>query len=253
VDVYKKSDLKHKIARIDDYLVKPQLSGYRGVHLIYKYYSDRNNVYNDLKIELQLRSQLQHAWATAVETVGTFMGQALKSSMGEQDWLRFFTLMGTVIAFQEGTSPVANTPNDPKDLISEIWRYVKKLDVIAKLEAYGSTLQYIQQVQQQDTQFYLLELDPSAKSVRVTGYTKAKLGLAQQEYLEAEKAISEKSASEAVLVSVDSVASLQKAFPNYFLDTRVFIGLLQDALASKPLTIDEISIRPSIISPNNMK
>jgi hypothetical protein len=41
-------------------------------------------IYNDLKIEMQLRSQYQHAWATAVETVGTFIGQALKSSIGPE-------------------------------------------------------------------------------------------------------------------------------------------------------------------------
>ena len=43
-------------------------SGYRGVHLIYRYNSDRKTEYNTLLIEMQLRSQLQHAWATAVET-----------------------------------------------------------------------------------------------------------------------------------------------------------------------------------------
>lgn len=83
------SDLKHKLDHVDHYIDTPRSSGYRGVHLIYKYYSDRNETYNGLKIEVQLRSALQHAWATAVEIVGTFTRQALKSSRGEADWLRF--------------------------------------------------------------------------------------------------------------------------------------------------------------------
>ena len=74
------NDLRHTLVRKDDYISSPRDSGYRGVHLIWKYKSDRNEVYNDLKVEMQLRSSPQHAWATAVETTGTFIQQALKSS-----------------------------------------------------------------------------------------------------------------------------------------------------------------------------
>lgn len=84
VNLYKNSDLKHQRVQIDDYIESPKKSGYRGVHLIYRYFSDRKGTYNTLKIEIQVRSQFQHAWAAAVETVGTFVQQALKSSMGEE-------------------------------------------------------------------------------------------------------------------------------------------------------------------------
>jgi DNA-binding CsgD family transcriptional regulator len=63
-ETYKQSDLKHKLLPIDDYIIKPRSSGYRGVHLIYSYFSDKNETYNGLKVELQFRSPLQHAWAT---------------------------------------------------------------------------------------------------------------------------------------------------------------------------------------------
>jgi ppGpp synthetase/RelA/SpoT-type nucleotidyltranferase len=74
---YKVSGVKHKIVHTDDYIESPAASGYRGIHLIWRYHSDRSKDFNDLKIEMQLRSSLQHAWATAVETVGTFLQQAL--------------------------------------------------------------------------------------------------------------------------------------------------------------------------------
>ncbi len=67
------------LAQKDDYIEHPKESGYHGIHLIYQYRSDKRTDNNSLKIEVQLRSQLQHAWATAVETVGTFVQQALKS------------------------------------------------------------------------------------------------------------------------------------------------------------------------------
>ena len=88
-DIYRLRDLlfpgrtRHRLANEKDYVTEPKPSGYRGVHLVYRYHSDRSEVYNGLLVELQLRSRLQHAWATAVETVGTFVGQALNRGRAE--------------------------------------------------------------------------------------------------------------------------------------------------------------------------
>ena len=248
VSVYRKSDLKHSLVRVDDYLTNPQVSGYRGVHMIYRYFSDRNALYNGLNIELQIRSQLQHAWATAVETVGTFLNQSLKSSLGEDQWLRFFALMGTVIAFSEGTSHVSGTPDNYVNLINELQDISSELDVVNRLEVFGNALQFFQGQQQGEQEYFLLILDPIKRQVTVRGYSRGMLAQAQQDYLETEKQVSE-TASDAVLVSVDSVAALQKAYPNYFLDTRVFIGLLRDALENKPLSVDAAEqIVPSAVT-----
>jgi hypothetical protein len=76
------------------------------------------STYNGLRIEMQLRSRLQHAWATAVETVGTFLRQALKSSQGEGAWLKFFALMGSALARREHTPLVPGTPGAEAVLVS---------------------------------------------------------------------------------------------------------------------------------------
>jgi hypothetical protein len=55
-----------------------------------------------------------------VETVGTFVRQALKSSQGEAEWLRFLALMGTALAFRERTSPVPDTTTDPRELVKAL-------------------------------------------------------------------------------------------------------------------------------------
>jgi ppGpp synthetase/RelA/SpoT-type nucleotidyltranferase len=49
-------------------------SGYRAIHLIYKSKYDREGweQYSDLRIELQLRTELQHIWATTLETASLF-------------------------------------------------------------------------------------------------------------------------------------------------------------------------------------
>lgn len=53
-EAYASSDLKHTLAVNDDYVASPKPSGYRGVHLVYKYFSDRKADYNTLKIEIQI-------------------------------------------------------------------------------------------------------------------------------------------------------------------------------------------------------
>jgi ppGpp synthetase/RelA/SpoT-type nucleotidyltranferase len=231
-EAYADSDLKHESAQNDNYIDNPKDSGYRGVHLIYKYFSDRRQDYNSLKIEVQLRSQLQHAWATAVETVGAFVKQALKSSVGEQEWLRFFALMGGVMAFRENTAPVPGTPSAYSDLVKEVREHAKALEVVNRLQAFGAALKYYEGAQAKDNHYYLLEVNHIQRTLNVTGFKQSESEKATAKYLEVEKKIKDTSPnSDAVLVSVDSMNSLRQAYPNYFLDTGVFLGALQEVLA----------------------
>ncbi len=86
---YKDTRFTHKLVSEYDYVAKPKISGYRSIHLVYKYALPRPSAYDGLQVELQLRTRLQHAWATAVETVGTFLEHSLKSSEGPDEWLNF--------------------------------------------------------------------------------------------------------------------------------------------------------------------
>lgn len=226
------SRIKHSLATFDDYIASPQSSGYRGIHLVYRYFSDKKStsIYNDLKIEMQLRSQYQHAWATAVETVGTFIRQALKSSMGEADWLRFFALMGSAIALREGTPIVPNTPTDRKELIAELDHFTQTLHVENRLAAYNDAIRTIKQGST-NAHYYLMRLDVAASSVVVTGFKLSELAEAEKRYADAENESKGKSGSDAVLVAVDSIAALRRAYPNYFADTRIFMALLRQALS----------------------
>ena len=136
VEIYRKSNLKHKLHHIKDYIRNPKPSGYRGVHMIYEYNSDKRKTWNGLKVELQFRSKLQHVWATAVETVGAFTRQALKSSRGQAEWLRFFALMGVHIARTEKTQRIPNTPTDEAEAKAELAACAQELNAIPQLEAF---------------------------------------------------------------------------------------------------------------------
>jgi len=72
----------HKLIKINDYVSDPKPSGYRSIHYIYEYFSTTEK-FNGLRIELQIRTKLQHNWATAVETAGIITKTSLKSSQGQ--------------------------------------------------------------------------------------------------------------------------------------------------------------------------
>jgi ppGpp synthetase/RelA/SpoT-type nucleotidyltranferase len=227
---YKSSALKHRRVGFKDYIQEPQSTGYRGVHLIYAYNSDKSQTYNGLRIEMQFRSPLQHAWATAVETVGTFIRQALKSSQGEVVWLRFFALMGTALALREGTPPVPGTPQEKAALLRELRPLVRQLEVEKRLRAYGAAIRTLESPERHDAAYFLLVLEPGAHTVTITSYGPREYDQAAAQYLETERRISKVPGAEAVLVSVDSLAALRRAYPNYFLDTTAFIDAMKQAI-----------------------
>jgi RelA/SpoT family protein len=224
VTLYERSRIKHALDKEDDYITEPKRSGYRGIHRIYRYHSDRSETYQGLKIEMQFRSQRQHAWATAVETAGTFLRQALKSSQGEADWLRFFALMGSEIAHREGCPPVPGTPDDRSALRTEIREAEKALDIRSRLRAFSAAIQIVQSPDDPKARYYLLILDPGENTVTIQEYRQADLDRAANDYLDAERSIQDKPGADAVLVSVDALTALQRAYPNYFLDTRSFLS-----------------------------
>jgi hypothetical protein len=227
---YESGDLKHELADKDDYISSPKSSGYRGVHLIYRYFSDRKATYNGLKIEMQIRSKLQHAWATAVETVGTFTDQALKSSQGGQEWLRFFALMSSANANVERSPIVPGTPERRSELRRELRELARALEVERRLAAYGKTLRTLEAPDAKLAHYFLLALNPTENTVSVTGYRANESERATMDFMAVERKFPDVR-SDAVLVSVESLSALRRAYPNYFLDTSAFIEALKTAIA----------------------
>lgn len=233
IGAYKSSEIRHELDDEDDYIINPKKSGYRSHHLIYRYKSDRNEIYNDLKIEIQVRTKLQHAWATAVETVGRFIGQALKSSQASaegQDWLRFFTLMGTAIAMRESCPPCPNTPTSSTDLKKELQDFARKLDVESRLNAYSATITTTKTARAKNARYFLLLLDTNTKQIEITGYRQNELKKASEEYTKIETGHPQKSGKDVVLVSGDSLKEIEQAYPNYYLDTALFLHSLKKAI-----------------------
>lgn len=223
---------RHEFIHEKNYILHPKDDGYRSVHLIYRYRStsQRHGVYNGLKIEIQLRSRLQHAWATAVETVSIFTGQALKSSGGEAEWRRFFALMSSAIALREKRPLVPGTPTDKTKLIEELRELAQKLRVQTMLAGWSYALRRLPAKNVTDAVAFLVVLDTAAYTLTTTGFRKEELSKASEAYLAVEKANASIPSTQAVLVSLDSVHAIRSAYPNYYLDTTAFIAALNFAI-----------------------
>lgn len=247
-EAYVKGDLKHKlILPIDDYIAKPRFSGYRGVHLIYSYYSDKTETWNGLKTEVQLRTQMQHAWATAVEIVGFFRKEMLKSSEGNYAWKQFFKLMATEIAIREKSPPVPGMPSNRKDLREELRRCVKHVDALTHLHAFGQGLVDVQQMDIERAHWFLLELDTTNRRLKITGYRLDAKTRASVDYAAIERnLLGSGQHDDVVLVSVQSMADLKRAYTNYFLDMRKFIQIVEDAVGvDHKAVVTEKTVVPS--------
>lgn len=228
---YRTSDLKHELHREDNYIDMPKTSGYRGLHLVYKYLSDKKETYNGFNIELQFRTELQHAWATAVEIVGFFRKELLKSGEGDPVWKHFFKLMAAEISFTEkGTIfGIPHMPTDRGQLRDELRRCAAKLKACEYLRVVGEGAVDVVEHNIRGAHYFLLELDTANRQIKITGYRLNARQKASWDYATVEKAILGKEEREAVLVSVQSMADLRRAYISYFLDLKKFIELAEAA------------------------
>lgn len=227
-DAYKTTRCLHGLVSEKDYITNPKSDGYRSVHLVFKYAASNPGAmpYNGLLLEMQIRTQLQHTWATAVETMGTFLGQALKSNRGDTEWLDFFKIVGSAFAYLESSPLVPGC-----EVLSKIETYRRvmeaenKLQVLDKLKGFSIATNAITRVGQGT--YHLIVLDSTDGKVNVRGYPKAELAKAVEDYAKEEERANRGEKIEAVLVAAGAVNQLRRAYPNFFLDTQNFMDRVQ--------------------------
>lgn len=226
-NAYRGASFKHELVSSKDYIAEPKTDGYRGIHLIYRYQNARAPEYDGLSIELQLRTRLQHAWATAVETMGTFLGQALKSGQGDNNWRNFFATASAAIAVVEKCPAVPGYESlSPEKVFKRVANEERQLRVLEKLSGFAIAADRIHKLSGQGA-YHLVILDSAARTVSIRPFALARLEEANTAYAEVEARASAGEAVEAVLVSAGPVDALRKAYPNYFLDTQAFVSQLQ--------------------------
>lgn len=228
---YRNSNFKHVLMSSKDYITEPKLDGYRGIHLIYRYSNPRAPAYDGLSLELQVRTRVQHAWATAVETMGTFLGQALKSGQGEHEWRSFFAKASAALTFIEKSPAVPGFENcSATEVYKQVAEAEQQLHVLDKLNGFAIAADQIT-TERGHGAYHLVVLDSEKRTVSIRPYPIARLEQANIDYAEIEKRTKAGESIEAVLVSAGPVDALRKAYPNYFLDTQAFVSQIKKVIA----------------------
>jgi ppGpp synthetase/RelA/SpoT-type nucleotidyltranferase len=207
-----------------DYIAEPKPDGYRSVHLVFKF-RDSDQVYEDyrgLRVEMQIRTRLQHAWAMAVETAGAVTDQALKAGRGQEDWKNFFALVSKVFAALEGC-PI---DREMEDIRKEVAVLSAKLRVIPLLEGMQNVI-VSGPTGDDPNNLYLIRLDAETKKVEIGAFKQDEFAKATEAYAEAEKETESNPNVQVVLVSVQSIHGIREAYPSYFLDSTRFIETLK--------------------------
>ena len=212
------------LARHDDYIADPKPSGYRSLHLIYRN-GEQPPGDGTFQFELQIRTRLQHAWATAVETVDAFQQFSLKSGVGPPEWLEYFVMVGGAFAFHEGCEPREPFLSLGKN---ETYRITvaetRRLVVRERLNNFTSAMQQMPQGTPDD--YYLLQLFPEERRTATTTYPRDQLALANAEYARWEERARQGEHVLVALVAAGTVDALKQAYPNYFMDTQEFVKIL---------------------------
>lgn len=202
-----------------DYISSPKDTGYISLHLVYKY--DKNVPLDEqCRIEVQIRTKIQHAWATAIEVIGTYLNQPLKQSFGNQDLLELFKEISKCFALIENNK----LDNDLfKNTLKEIEEM--KLEELLMGCTVSSNI-VIQDNKKTNNKFHLITLNFKKRVLTVRSFSKSKFDEANNEYSELEKKYINNKDIEAVLVSVDDIKNLGKLYPNYFMDTQEFLKII---------------------------
>lgn len=241
VDVMKARSA-HEFRGEDDYIASPKADGYRSHHLKYAFCGRGDSeVHNGRRIEVQIRTVLQHSWATAIEAVGLFRGEDLKGNDGNLQWLRLFQLMSAEFAEAEGCSPPTGLPSR-KERMEEIKDLEADLDALNALESLSHASEWTRiavQPRQRPTH-YLIQYNRDTKTVEVHPYNKPLFAV--EAYDEAENSAKsvDSGASNIVLVEVDKLDNLKRSYPNYFGDVQLFKSQLR--LVTKGKAVSEYTV-----------
>lgn len=237
---YKNSRIRHELKKVNDYIENPKKSGYRSLHLVYRYVSDKDgkDVYEKypLLIELQFRSHLQHLWATAVETMGVCTNQALKAGKGSAQTKRFFVLVSSIFALMEGCPVVPGTSDDIEALVKELKKIDSENHILLRLQGIREVIdhEYGKEKKAQNKKGYvLLVLNYKEHTVETTSYAPGQIEKANSKYDQIEKHLHSEGKDlplDVVLVRAKSMNAVKAAYPNYFMDIKEFLETIREYL-----------------------
>lgn len=200
-----------------DYIAHPKSSGYRGIHDIYEYCAraESTKKSNGLFLEIQYRTKVQHAWATASEVVGHVTKSQPKFQTGDKRYHKAMGYASEIMsrAFEGllGPHPEMKTP----ELINKFRALDKELSLMRTLRGLNLANEI---VTQNNSTILIFSLNNELEVRAFKSDESALRSLFQLEREFPEKDI--------VLVNARRGEDIRYAFKNYFSDAREFTDLM---------------------------
>lgn len=227
---------RHILKSQNHYMDAPRSSGYRSHHLVFAFVprNASESSYEGRLIEMQIRSRLQHSWATAVEAVGLHRGENLKAGLGSSDWLRLFELMSLEFAASEGCEYAKDGSNSRAKEIIDLESSLNVVRTLDSLSHAVSGLDWMANSRDVRPKYCVVKYDRKARKVDVKFlYTPSVI----EENLESDDARpSDGNIYSTVVIEIDKVENLRDAYPNYFGDVQLFKDKLTAVVKGEPVT-----------------
>lgn len=203
-----------------DYILRPKNTGYRGIHDVYEY--DVNSLAGKslagLYIEIQYRTLIQHAWATAVEVIGFITESQPKFQQGDDRYERAMAFASELLA-RAHESMFGPFPNlTDREVLDSFLALDEEVSLMQTLRGLNSAKGDVT-----DKRNTILIFSKNG-DLEVKNYRDATDAL--RTLFELERAMPDR---DIVLVRADTSEEVRLAFRNYFTDAREFVRLVDSA------------------------
>lgn len=202
-----------------NYIKSPKDTGYRGIHDVYEYdvNSAVGKALTGLYVEIQYRTLVQHAWATAVEVIGFITESQPKFRQGDKRYEHAMALASEILArVHEGQrGPFPDLPD--RELVAQFLAAEQEIGLLETLRGLNAADRAV------STNRNAILIFAGGKPLEVKTYRDATEAL--RALFDLEKQMPER---DIVLVRADTSDEVRLAFKNYFSDAGDFIRMVED-------------------------
>ncbi|CAI8817541.1 RelA/SpoT domain-containing protein [Pseudomonas sp. IT-P218] len=221
-DDFHKARFKHKRKNDTDkydYIKRPKPTGYRGIHDVYTYdvRSKNGDQYRGLLLEIQYRTLVQHAWATAVEVIGFITESQPKFQQGDKRYEYCMALASEILSRAHEGHTGAFPEIDNGELLQRFEQVNEEIHLVRVLTGLNSS----ETVSTENRNSILIFNEDG--SLEVKSFKEATDALRELFRLERDFP-----SLDVVLVKADTNEEIRMAFKNYFSDAKDFIRLLTE-------------------------
>ena len=213
---------KHKLrSNVEkyDYIKRPKTTGYRGVHDVFEYdvNSEHGKDYKGLFVELQYRTFVQHAWATAVEVIGLITESQPKFQKGDKRYEKLMVLASEILARAFGNAFSCLPSVADSDLVKNFISLDAEVGVMRLLRGLNSADAAV------SSKPNVILMFSENEQLEVKTYRDAPSALRALFDLEKDNP-----SRDIVLVRAGSSEEVRVAFRNYFSDAQEFLRMIDE-------------------------